>query len=106
MFYLIQLVIIYCSASTHEFLKFYRELEYTGAHLHFLSQLLHRTSKFTSWVVPPAFKSFKTNWHNDEKDWLTWTWNQFERRFRCRRVEDFKFAINNSWIQPRTPRSL
>ena len=37
--YLIQLLIIHYSASAHEFLKFYREREHTGADLNFLSQL-------------------------------------------------------------------
>ena len=59
---LIQLVIINYSASTHEFLKFYRERKHAVADLNFLSELSHRTSKFISWVVPLAFKSFKTNW--------------------------------------------
>ena len=39
------------------FLKFYREREQTAANLNFLPRLLNRTSKFSSWVVPLAFKS-------------------------------------------------
>ena len=39
------------------FLKFYREREHTAANLNFLPWLLHWTSKFSSWVVLPAFKS-------------------------------------------------
>ena len=54
----------------------------------FLPWLLHRTSKFSSWVVPLAFKS-EANWRNDGKDGQTWTCN-FERRFRYRCVVDLK----------------
>ena len=73
------------------FLKFYREREHTAANLNFLPLLF--TSKFSSWVVPLAFKS-QTNWHNDGKDAQTWTCN-FERRFQYRCVVDLKLPIDN-----------
>ena len=50
-------------------------------------------SKFSSWVVPLAFKSY---WHNDGKDGQAWICN-FERRFRYRRVVDLKLP-NVLWM--------
>ena len=59
MFYLIQLVIIHYSASTQEFLKFYREREHKGAYLNFLSQLWHRTPVEIHFLgSPTSFQKF------------------------------------------------
>ena len=81
------------SATWNDHFSSFTENVNTAANLNFLPRLLHRTFKFSSWVVPLAFKS-QSNWHNDGKDAQTWTCN-FERRFQYRCVVDLKLPIDN-----------